>query len=98
MSSTEISQAETLFSAEVFECALAKIPAGIFNAATAGAMHARAEQAAKEGVPLLVGIGDTKYFAVRDGPKFNRSVIGEWGHVKYEESGSKMFQCKVGEG
>ena len=59
-------------------------------------MRARADQAAKEGLPLVVGVGSTKYFAVRDGQKFNRTVIGEWAHVKYDKSGSKIFQCKVG--
>lgn len=60
-------------------------------------MCARADQAAKEGVPVLVRVGNTKYFAVRDGQKFNRTVIGEWAQVKYEKNGKKMFQCKVGE-
>lgn len=90
--------ADTLFSAEDFDGALAKVPAGTFNAATAGAMRARADQAAEEGVPLLVRLGCTQYFAVRDGQEFNRTVVGEWRHVKYDESGIKMFQCKVGEG
>ncbi|CAB1116124.1 unnamed protein product [Ectocarpus sp. CCAP 1310/34] len=91
-------KADALLSAGDFKSALDKVPAGTFNPRTVASMRARADQAAKEGLPLLVRVGNTKYFAVRDGQKFNRTVIGEWGHVKYDQRGSKVFQCKASNG
>lgn len=37
--------------------------------------------AVKEGVPLLVQIGTTGWFAIRES-SFRRSVVGGWAHVK----------------
>lgn len=95
----EVPQADALFSKEGFELALAQVPAGTFNKGTVRAMRARVEQAAKEGVPVLVGLDKTKFYGVRDGNEFNRTVIGEWAHVECDESkqGSKMLQYKVGQ-
>lgn len=92
-----MAQADALFSAESFKHALEKVPAGTFNRATVTAMQARADQAAKEGVPVLVCLGNTKFFGVRDGHTFNRTVVREVAHVKYDESAIKMIQCKVGD-
>lgn len=95
ISSVQIPKAHTLFTAEEFDLALRKLPKGVFNLSTVRAMRARADQAALEGVPVLVGLGDSKFFAVRDSIKFGRTTIGEWAHVKYDKDGSKMFLCKV---
>lgn len=89
-------KADPLFSAEEFRQALTTVPPGTFNESTTRAMHTRADQAAQEGVPVLVGLGSTRYFGIKDGHENNRTVIGEWAHVKYDDKGgSKMFQCKV---
>ncbi|CAN0372978.1 unnamed protein product, partial [Ectocarpus fasciculatus] len=93
---TPIPAADPLFWAEEFRQALSTVPRGTFNESTTRAMHTRADQAAQEGVPVIVGLGNTKYFGIKDGHENNRTVIGEWAHVKYEDKGgSKMFQCKL---
>eukprot|EP00903_Cladosiphon_okamuranus_P012692 g11868.t2 len=96
--SAPMRQTSVALRASDFESALEKVPGKTFNARTTASMRARADQAEKEGLPLLVSVGSTKYFAVRDGQKFNRTVIGEWAHVKYDKSGSKIFQCKASNG
>lgn len=60
----------------------------------------------EDGVPILVRIGDTGFFAVRDGR--SRSVGERWGHIQSKCSeamgpsrqqrtmGPKDFACKVG--
>ncbi|CAM9956475.1 unnamed protein product [Ectocarpus sp. 12 AP-2014] len=98
-SSMPVPEADPLLSADEFRHALTTaVPAGAFSEGTTRAMHARADQAAEDGVPVLVGLGSTKYFGVKDGLENNRKVVGGWAHVKYDDKdGSKMFQCKVGE-
>lgn len=59
-------------------------------------MRERAERAEEEHVPLLVRLRGTGWFAVRDGAKFNCTIIGEWGHVK-SDSIRALLQCKVNE-
>lgn len=89
-------EADAVFSGAEFERALDRVPAGIFNDDTLQAMRQRTDHAQKEEVPLLVGMGDTNWFAVREGAKINDDEIGEWAHVKWErDSGSNLFQCKV---
>ncbi|CAN0318702.1 unnamed protein product, partial [Scytosiphon promiscuus] len=93
-----IPTAESIFAGADLEQALERVPAGTFNESTLRAMRDRSVRATEEGVPLLVRIGDTNWYAVRDGEKFNRIVIGEWAHVKCNGEGeSKAFQCKVSE-
>lgn len=88
--------ADEVFAGPDFEGALAKVPEGNFNVSTLRAMRERDGRAEEEGVALLVRLGETKWFAVRDGAKFNRNVVGEWAHVKWErKGGSTSFQCKV---
>ncbi|CAM9338280.1 unnamed protein product [Ectocarpus sp. 6 AP-2014] len=98
-SSMPMPTADPLFSPEEFRHALTTaVPAGAFSEGTTRAMHARADQAAEDGVPVLVGLGSTKYFGITDGLENNRKVVGGWAHVKYDDrDGSKFFQCKVGE-
>lgn len=85
-------------SAEEFLRALDAVPTGTFNKHTMQAIRARVARAEELGIPVLVKLGDTKFFAVRDGPNFNRNVVGGWAHVKCEESGGKTtLRCKVGQ-
>lgn len=79
------------------ESVLKSLPAGSLNKNTLRRIRERISAAEEEGVPLLVRLGDTGWFAVRDCTKFNRTVIGGWAHVKfYSSSGSRiLIQCKV---
>ena len=69
-------------SAEEFLRALDAVPTGTFNKHTMQAIRARVARAEELGIPVLVKLGDTKFFAVRDGPNFNRNVVGGWGARK----------------
>lgn len=90
--------ATPIFSGEGFEAALVSVPTGTFSKHTLKAMRARDTRAKELGVPVLVKLGTTKFFAVRDGAYFQRNVVGGWAHVKCDESGGKTtYQCKVGE-
>lgn len=72
------------------------LPAGSFDDSTLMRIRERISGAEEEGVPVLVRLGNTGWFAVRDGAKFNRTVIGEWAHVKvHSNGGSTTIQCKV---
>lgn len=80
-----------------FERVLETLPAGSTNANTFQRIRERMSGAEEEGVPLLVRLGETGWFAVRDGLKFSRTVIGEWAHVKVCRNDSRVIiQCKVG--
>lgn len=84
-----------------FENALASVPPGTFNEKMVRAMQQRYARAKEEGVPVLVRLAETAWFAVRDGVTFQRNVIGGWGHVKTRsdttDGSGHMFQCKVSE-
>lgn len=81
---------------EVVEQALSRLPQAAFSEKTIEDIRKHASRAEAEGVPLVVRLGDTNWFAVRDGAKFNRTVIGEWGHVKCTHvGGDTTIQCKV---
>lgn len=83
---------------EDVERALTRLPQEAFSLKIMEGIRTRARRAQEEGVPLLVGLGDTGWFAVRDSATFNRTVIGEWAHVKYVRGGSSVrIQCKVRE-
>lgn len=65
------------------EGVLATLPKGSLNNASEAKIHSRATAAENEGVPLLVRVGDTSGSnAVSDGPRFNRTIVGGWAHVK----------------
>ncbi|CAN0257207.1 unnamed protein product [Ectocarpus sp. 8 AP-2014] len=81
-----------------FNNALASVPPGTFNEKMVRAMQQRHARAKEEGVPVLVRLAETGWFAVRDGVTFQRNVIGGWGHVKTRsdttDGSGHMFQCK----
>ncbi|CAN0500265.1 unnamed protein product, partial [Ectocarpus sp. 12 AP-2014] len=85
-----------------FENALASVPPGTFNEKMVRAMQQRYARAKEEGVPVLVRLAETAWFAVRDGVTFQRNVIGGWGHVKTRsdttDGSGHMFQCKDTDG
>ncbi|CAN0357126.1 unnamed protein product [Ectocarpus sp. 6 AP-2014] len=85
-----------------FENALASVPPGTFNEKMVRAMQRRYARAKEEGVPVLVRLAETAWFAVRDGVTFQRNVIGGWGHVKTRsdttDGSGHMFQCKDTDG
>lgn len=108
-----IPTADPLFATKLeFDKALEKLPTGSLNKSCVEKMHSRAAAAEEEGVPLLVRLGNKSgWFAMREGGSFNRTIVGEWAHVKcdgLEGCGStrddrksrscRFLQCKVSEG
>ncbi|CAM9175839.1 unnamed protein product [Scytosiphon promiscuus] len=98
-SSASIPPADAALCGAAFESALERVPTGTFDDNILRAMRQRTDRAAEERVPLLVGMGDTKWFAVREGAKFDGDMIGGWAHVKWErDGGTNFFQCKANNG
>lgn len=93
-----------------FEASLAKVQSGVLSAARVTSMRARATAAENEGIPLLVRLGNTGCFAVRDGQEFDGTAAGGWAHVKCDvsdgcgaardrrNSNSRLPQCEVTKG
>lgn len=93
----KIASATPVFRGEAeFESALERLRKGSLNEKMLTRIRNRLKDANDEGVPLLARVGDTGWFVVRDGSRYNRTVIGEWAHVKVSRKGSGVaIQCKV---